>query len=700
MTSPLRPDTQRWLLGGVAGAVLVGALAAWVGSGRPSGAAAPGVAVAGVAGVPVAPLAPATAAPADEEAHTLEWARKRAAELGGGVRAEDVMGPHVPDADLFNPDRTPARPALGGRVIVHLESHPASLNYVLVNDAVVTHMLYEMHDGLLRFNWSTWKNDLGVAQAMQVEDTLVLKGGRGEKDGNCVFGKVVDGGDAWVVTSGSHWNPQPERRIPKSDVEAVLRSTVYTFDLRKDVLWHDGVPFDAGDVVFSAELYRNPVVDCDEKRYQFEEFVRVEELDRHAVRFFLRRQYFLSESLFNQGLCLLPSHLYNLRDPDCKEHDPEATDEQCGKFINDNPHNIQWVGLGPYKLKEWAPNQYIEAERFPSYYEKDPARAGYVDTIRWRYIDNDDSAFTALLNGEIDIFRRVKSEQYFGAETESQQFTDKFYKAYSYTGQYNYTGWNTTRNMFKDVRVRTALAHAFDVRGWVKTKYKDLAVPITGPVFFLSPFYDQDVTALPYAPEKAEELLAEAGWYDRNGDGTADKDGEEFVFELLYPSGNRASQDFGQKLQESYAKVGVGVKLQPLEWATYKERLLDRDFDACNSAWTMPEPESDPRQMWASSEAAKPRSSNYSGYVDPESDRLIDAIETEPDAEARIPLWHALHARIYALQPYLFGQTPPLKYAISKRLHGVRLYGFPPGYRVRDMWFAEGTPGTRPITPR
>ena len=228
----------------------------------------------------------------------------------------------------------------------------------------------------------------------------------------------------------------------------------------------------------------------------------------------------------------------------------------------------------------------------------------------------------------------MKSEQYFGPETEQKSFTDKFYKAYSYVGQYAFTAWNTRRSKFQDVAVRTALARAFDERAWIKVKYKDLAVPVTGPTFFLSPFYNQDVHLLDYEPEKATEELAEAGWYDRNGDGTIDKDGEEFVFEFLYPSGNRASQDMGQKLQESYAKIGVKVNLQPLEWATFKERALARDFDALNMAWTLPEPESDPRQIWASSEANKERTSNYSSYSDPESDRLIDAIESEPDATA------------------------------------------------------------------
>ncbi len=684
-----RPSSSRWWLIGALGVLVAGLLYV---RGRPDAAGAIQPALAGMGGV----TEPA-AAPADEQKHSLEWATRRAAELGGGVRPEDVMGPHEPQADLFHPDGG-AQPALGGRVIVHLEAHPANLCYPIENSAVVTFMLYEMHDSLLDFNWETWRNDLELASAMHVEDTLVLKGGRGENDENIVYGKVADGGDAWIVTSGSAWNEATERRVPKADVESVMLATVYTFELRKDVTWHDGHPFDAQDVLFSTELYRNPTVDCDEKRFRFEEIVRGEVLDTHAIRYFFRQQYFGSESTFNSTLCILPRHLYDLTDPDCADHRAGATLEERGTYINDNKHNIEWVGLGPYKLKEWAANQYIEAVRYDGYREKDPAKRGYVDTIRWRYVDNDDSAFQALLNDEIDIFRRVKTEDYFGEATKQVLFTDKFYKAYSYTGQYGYTCWNMYRRKFQDANVRRALGHAFDARGWVETKYQNLAVPVTGPAFFLSPFYNHDVQVLAYDPARAEELLAEAGWYDRDGDGTVDKDGEELVIEFLMPSGNKASEAMGQKLQESYAKIGVGVTVQPLEWASFLEKMLNRDFDACNLAWVLYEPESDPKQIWHSSEAKfEDRTSNHAGYRDPESDRLIDALRIEPDVEKRIPLWHQLHARIYELQPYLFGQTPPSKFAFSRKLRGVKLYNIAPGYRVRDMYFAEGTPGTRPL---
>ncbi|HZM00144.1 MAG TPA: ABC transporter substrate-binding protein, partial [Planctomycetota bacterium] len=646
----------------------------------------------------LAPAAADPAAAADEGQQAPEWAVKRAAELGGGVRPEDVMGPHAIEADLFHPERREVRPALGGRIIAHLEAQPANLCYPIENSATCTFILRDIHAALLRFNWETWKQDLDLATRMDIEDTLILKGGRGDDNRNIVFGQVSEEDDAYVVTSGSPHNPIESRRVPKSEVESLQRGTVFTFELRQDARWHDGHPFDADDVVFSVELYQNKQVDCDEKRFRFEEIVQSEKLGEHACRFFYARQYFSAVQTFNETLCLLPSHLYDLKDPDNPDHKAEATESEQGTYINENPHNIDFVGLGPYKLVKWERDQYLEAERFDGFYDKDPRRSGYADTLRWRYVQNDDAAFQALLNGELQIFRRVKTEDYFGELTQQPVFVENFYKAYTYYGQYGYTSWNLYRPKFADVRVRRALTHAFDGAGWVKNKYMGLAVQVTGPAFFLAPVYNHEVKPLAYDPAKAEELLAEAGWYDRTGDGIVDKDGEEFVIEFLYPAGNKASESFGQKLQESYAKVGMGVELAPLEWASFLERILDREFDACNLAWVLPEPESDPMQIWHSSEAAREkRSSNHSGYADPESDALIDQLRVELDDARRMELWHRLHARIYELQPYLFGQTPPGKYAFDRKLRGVKLYNFAPGYSMRDMYYEEGTPGTRPL---
>lgn len=615
-----------------------------------------------------------------------------------GVTEIDLAGSHDPPADVFHPDKNEVTPALGGRVIMHIASEPPNLNMAIESSAVIRHIHREIHAGILEFNMATWEYDPVLAESYDVEDTIILEGGRGEGNTNVVFGKVRDDGDAYVVTSGSDFNDVGELRIPKSDVESVELGTVFTFRLRDDVLWHDGETYDAQDALFSWRIYYNPHVDCDEKRTNMQEIVHGEILDPHVVRFFYKRQYFQALPTFELAFCQLPSHLYDLKDPSNKDFDSDATELEQGNYINDNPHNIDWVGLGPYKLTAWERGRYLEARRFESYRDKDPRKAGYLDVLRWTHVDDDNLAFQALLNGELDIFDRVKSEDFLGAATAQEIFTRNFYKAFTYVGSLGYSSWNLHRDKFKDVRVRTALAYAFDVKEWIRTNYEGLALPATATTFWFGPGYNHDVDVLPCDPERAQELLAEAGWYDRNGNGIIDKDGVEFEIEALMPSGNKASETFLQKMQESYEKVGIKLSIQPFEWATFLERILDRDFDSCNLAWVFSTPESDPLNLWHSSEAAMGRrTSNHSGLADDLVDQLIEKGRRELDPETRYAIWRELHARVYELQPYLFGWNVPKKIAFNKKLRGVKLYKFSPGYQLRDMYYEAGTPGTRPL---
>lgn len=88
-----------------------------------------------------------------------------------------------------------------------------------------------------------------------------------------------------------------------------------------------------------------------------------------------------------------------------------------------------------------------------------------------------------------------------------------------------------------------------------------------------------------------------------------------------------------------------------------------------------------------------------SGFADSIADELIERGRRELDRETRYEIWRELHARVYELQPFLFGWNVPRKIAFSKRLRGVKLYKFSPGYRLSDMYLEAGTPGTRPYRP-
>lgn len=609
-----------------------------------------------------------------------------------GVTEADLMGAHRPEPDVLHPDGT-ASPALGGRVIMHLAGEPANMNFLIENSGSVRWMYYDVHAGLLQFDPSTWEYEKDLATDYWVEDSVF------RNDGERIWGRIVEESDgAIVLESGSPRHEMERTVVPRADVARVERGTVWTFELRRDARWHDGHGFDADDVMFTMKAFENKAVDCEAKRFKYLDVV-AEKLDDYSVRFFRDEQYFGSKGAFGLDYVILPRHLYDLADPDNPDHDPLADVAKQGAYVNENPHNKAFVGLGPYRVTQWQTGQFVEAERFNDYWENDPEKAGYLDQLRWRFIKGDDPSWQALLNEELDLFYRVKTEDFVGQATRSETFTKNFYKALTYTGNLGYTAWNMYREKLSDVRVRTALAHGFDIKGWIASNYEGLALWSTNSQFWFGPAYDHSIPELAYDPERAEDLLADAGWYDRNGDGTVDKDGEELVLSLLMPSGNKASEKFLQALQSAYAAIGVGIEVEPLEWATMLENLYKREFDGVNMMWTLPDPESDPTQLWHSSNGVfEKRSSNRSGLMDARVDELIEAGRRELDEAKRADIFHQLHARLYELQPYLFGWNVPRKIAINRKLHGLRLYKFEPGFRLRDLYYAEGTPGTRPVT--
>ncbi len=599
-------------------------------------------------------------------------------------------GPSLPD--VFYPGFDPRtdtlpEPRRGGRITVHLSSKPKHLNYMTENSATTRRMLYEVHEFLIQRDWESWEYKPVLAAGFETEDSLLLKELRPEArelaDGSKrIFGRVTEDGDHYVVEPISPDHPLGENaiRVPKSDVEAVYRETVFTFDLREDVRWHDGHPFDADDVMFSFASYKNPSVDCDAVRFQFNKLLDAEKLGPHRVRFYYADQYFLAQDVF-AAFMVLPSHLYNLADPAHPAHKPNPTNEEQGRHINESPLNTQWIGLGPYRITEFS-EQVIVAQRTADYF--DQSNGGYVDEIRWRHIADDDAAVQALQNGQLDFYARLKAEQYFGNVVRNPKFQETHYAGYHRQPYMGYTAWNTRRPKLADPQVRGALNRAFDWEEYIRTVAMGQAERVTGTAYKFGPYYNNDIEPIPFDLGEAEDMLADAGWYDRDGDGLVDKDGQPLEITFLMPTGNAASQIFAQKYQENLAKIGVRLSVQTREWATFLEELRNHDYDCANLAWILML-ESDPEQIWHSRWANR-AGSNHSGYADPGSDKLIDAIQVELDQERRTELFHELQARIYASNPYMFGLNVPVRFAMSKRVRNFQFFAPDPCYSLR-RWF-------------
>lgn len=658
------------------------------------------------------------------------WASCSEADAGA---ASDPQAPAAPgstyaagavEPDVFHPDHQPGAPgeggrrpplpapAYGGRATIHLERLPKSLNNVLENEGVVRRMMLELHETLLARDWETLELGPSLATSWTVEDAVHLRPGIASKPPGSyeiggetiVLGLAQDRADDVVIRPGPSaaldGSTGVLRTLSHESVTRVERGTVITFSLRGNVRWHDGHPFDARDVVFSLDLYKNPLVDCGQRRSQYADVLRVEALDSRTVRVWFGKQSYNALAALGTELTILPSHLYDLTDLDCAEgnarraKDPKwmPGDAERAEWINKNAHNRDWVGLGPYRLKRFD-EQGVLAERNTDYF--DPAHGGYLDSIFWRFLADDAAAFQALQNGELDFFARVSADDYFGAATQSETFTKRLYKGYFYSGNYWCTAWNLQRPKLADLRVRRAIAETFDFEAFKRSAYKGLADQVTGPWIPAKAEYDKDVKPFPHDPEHARRLLEEAGWIDRDGDGIVDKDGVALEIELLSDGGNAISKAFAAKLQEDLSKVGIRLRFTPLDSKAIAARKLARDFDGIALGWALTW-ENDPEQIWHSRWApAEARGSNFAGYADPESDALIEQGQRELDTAKRAAIWRKLHARIYSQQPYLFCYSPPRKFAINKALRGVQLVLMDPNYVLRRWYYPAGTPGTR-----
>ena len=130
-------------------------------------------------------------------------------------------------------------------------------------------------------------------------------------------------------------------------------------------------------------------------------------------------------------------------------------------------------------------------------------------------------------------------------------------------------------------------------------------------------------------------------------------------------------------------KAGVRMDLLGIEWSVLVQRLEKKQFEACLLGWTGTL-KPDPYQLWHSSQADQPASSNHIGFVNPKADELIEKIRQCFDPAERTRLYHEFHRLIHDEAPYLFLFSPSSLVVINDAYRNVRL--FPGGIATRPLW--------------
>ncbi|MEF3255204.1 MAG: peptide-binding protein [Deferribacterales bacterium] len=416
-----------------------------------------------------------------------------------------------------------------------------------------------------------------------------------------------------------------------------------TFHLRKGVLWHDGKEFTSEDVKFTYEI----IIDNNTPTAYDSDFRIIEKVttpDKYTVEIYYKVPY--APALSSWTVSILPSHLLR------------------GKSITQSDLQRAPIGTGPYKFKEWKSGRFVTLEANDNYFEGRPN----IDRYTMKIIPDTATMFLELLNQNIDMMGL--SPLQFARQTSNPRFQENYNK-YSYlSNSYTYIGYNLRNNLFQDKRVRKALAYATPKEDIIKGVVLGLGEPAESPFKPGTPWYTDNLTKYPFNLEKAKQLLKEAGFEDKNGDGIIEKDGKPFKITITTNQGNQTRSMIAEILQQTWKKIGISVEIRILEWATFiNEYINKRNFEVVILGWTIPM-EPDPYDVWHSSRCDG-KNLNFICYQNKEVDKLIEEGRLEFDIEKRKKIYHKISQILADDQPYIFLYYPKALIAINKRFKNI-----------------------------
>ncbi|MFD1167701.1 oligopeptide ABC transporter substrate-binding protein [Oceanobacillus caeni] len=406
----------------------------------------------------------------------------------------------------------------------------------------------------------------------------------------------------------------------------------FTFTIRDHVNWHDGEPVKAEDWAYAIEVIGHP--DYDGPRYDssFRNIEGMEEYHNGEVDSIsglevvdaktLKITYIEgTPSLLAGGIWpyALPKHIFE---------DIPVADMSASDAVRKNP-----IGFGPFKVEGIVPGESVSMTANEDYWQGPPKLDGV--TVK---VVNPQTIVQALKSGDVDTVDSFPTDQYADVETEltNVEFLGTVDMSYSYIG-FKLGTWDKKAQEVKpnpdakmaDVNLRRAMWYAVDNEAVAKQFYNGLRwnantlIPPSHP-----DYHDSSIEAPTYDPEKAKQILDEAGYLDTNNDGMRENpDGEELIINFASMSGGG---DIAEPLTNYYIQawkeVGLNVQLldgRLIELNSFYDKIGQNGDDApevdmYQGAWSVAT-DVDPSSLYG-----RQAIFNFSRYASEENDRLLE----------------------------------------------------------------------------
>jgi peptide/nickel transport system substrate-binding protein len=436
-----------------------------------------------------------------------------------------------------------------------------------------------------------------------------------------------------------------------------------TMRLRNDVLWHDGQPVTAEDVVFTFELAKNPETASLLESAYLTMIRSAAVVDPQTVRFEFVAPH--SQPMDAFWWAPVPRHLLQGVAP--------------GQLAQ-HGFNRQPVGSGPFRFVSWDAGQQVVLEandQFPQALGGRPL----LDRIVFRIVPESTTRLTELLTGAIDVNYTVLPDE--ARQVEQQRGVTLFHYP---SREFLYVGWNNEREPFRDARVRRAMTHAIDRAALIEALMFGYAEPAAGPILPFSPF-NPGVEPLPHDLDAARRLLAEAG-YTAGPDGIMQGPQGRLSFTMMV-SENRLRQDLATVIQGQLRQVGVDLQLRVMEFQTLLAQHRARDYQSVLSGWSMDNFRVDPTPLFSCVEARREQSPNRAGYCNPQADRLLMAGLQETDAGRGREVWGDYARILQQDQPITFLFWVEDMAGVAPRIQGVEMDARGKLVHLQRWWIPE-----------
>ncbi len=395
-------------------------------------------------------------------------------------------------------------------------------------------------------------------------------------------------------------------------------STVWTFKIREGVTFHDGEPLNAEAVAANLRRFVDPDVGA---AYAFL-LGTVEEIE--AVS-----EYELQLSL-SQPFAPILAHLSH-------SFVGIVSPAQLEGLGPNDTFEIP-VGTGPYVMTEWSRGERITLEANDDYY----GDVSEIPNIEFEFIPESSALVVALETGEADAIMRVPPQ-----EAERLEQDPNIEVVYESSVRTIYIGFNNQRAPFDDVRVRQALNYAVDKQAIVDGIFQGVFTVADAPVV-PAVFGHESVGPYEYDPERARELLAEAGYPDG------------FSMTLHHPTGRYLlDATVAEAVQDMLSEVGIDATLETREWSSYlaftSQPPEEAEYDAFMLGWGTVTLDSD-YGLYAllHSRQWNPNGNNRGFYRNEQVDQLLDEARVETNRSRREELYAEAMELIWEDAPWIF----------------------------------------------